>query len=197
MQLRRLGALVGLACILALGFVALAGTPASACSCVGPLSHRDYLRAADAAFIGDVVAERIADPDSAIQGDVRLASPEMIYSVDVRDVYKGSVPGHVEVRSAQDGASCGAGLGPNRRFMIYARADGAATARASGLVTGLCDGTHEVAGGPILSPPLEVHPADPLPPAPQAPPIGLLALAGVTLLSAAIAAALIGFAGRT
>ena len=193
MALRKLGSLVGITCLLALGFMVSAGTPASACSCVGPLSHGDYSELADAAFIGDVVAARLAD-SSSIQGEVRLDSPEMIYEVEVRDVYKGSVRRRVEVSSSLDGASCGAGLAPNQRLMVYARATESSS--PAPLTTSLCDGTHKVSGGPILEPPLVSRPASPPPPPPHGP-TNLLAVGGVAVLSAAIGGALIGIAGRT
>lgn len=198
---------MGSTCLLALGFIVFAARPAAACSCAGPMSPNDYLAQADVAFLGDVIAARIADPESVIQGEARLAGPETIFTVDVREAYKGAVERREEVVTSLDGASCGAGLQINHRYVIYA------THGASGLQTGLCHGTYEPdgvnsfpldsSGPPMLEPsgPIIDVATPPTPPgeilhAPS-PSIGLSAFSGLMLLSAAIAGALIALAGRT
>lgn len=208
MELRKLGSFVGITCLLTLALSVFPATPVGACSCAGPVSPGDYLRNAEVAFLGDVIAARIADPESVIQGEARLAGPEMIYTLDVQDVYKGSVTERQEVSSSLDGASCGAGLQVNRRYVVYAReGDPTYGQRTSLLYTGLCDGTYEPDGVnsfPLASgtdPAPEDRPAESVPPGDvkRAPASGpsLSAFAGLMLLSAGIAAAAVGLAGRT
>lgn len=211
MGLRKLGSLVGITCLLALAFLVLPATEASACSCAGPRSPDDYLRGAEVAFLGDVIAARIADPESVIQGEARLASPEMIYTVDVQDAYKGAVEKREEVVSSLAGASCGAGLQINHRYVIYAT-NGASESGEALLYTGLCHGTYEPDGvdsfpldsdGPPLvepaRPDIDVVSPIPLGDVEHGPSgsVSLGAFAGLMLLSAAIAGALIALAGRT
>lgn len=200
MALRKLGWLVGIACLLALAFLTFPASPAGACSCVGPMSADDYLDQSDAAFYGDVIAARIADPESVVQGNLRIGSPTMVYTFDVQEVYKGSVRERQEVRSSLDGASCGAELHMNHRYVVYAR--------GAPLYTGLCHGTHEpdgvtpfpriAAGAPLADGEdhLPFKDGGKLLHADE-PSIGLAAFAGLMLLSGAIAGALIALAGRT
>ena len=208
MALRKLGSLFGIICLLAVAFLVLPAAPAGACSCAGPMSAADFLDQADAAFLGDVIAARLADPESVIQGEARLASPEMIYTLDVQDVYKGSVRERQEVSSSEDGSSCGAGMRVNHRYVIYARqGDSTYGQRSEMLYTGLCDGTYEpdgvnsfpLASGTNAAPadhPPESIPSGSVKHGPEAS-IGLGAFAGLILVSVAIAGALIALAGRT
>jgi hypothetical protein len=206
-QLHKVGSLVGITCLLVLSSVVLPVSPAAACSCAGPASADDYLRQADVAFLGDVIAARIADPDSVIQGEARLASPEMIYTIDVQEVYKGAVTERQEVSSSLESDSCGAGLEINHRYVVYAR-HGIPGYTAQGILhTGLCDGTYEPDGvrsfpleganapAPGGDPPHGIPPGDVREGPSQ--PVGLAALAGVMLVSAALAAAMIGIARKT
>ena len=206
MRLRRLCSVVGTTGLLAIAFLVLPAAPASACSCVGPMSSDDHIKQAEVAFLGDVIAARIADPDSVIQGEARLGSPEMIYTFDVREIHKGAVAGRVDVRSSLDGASCGAGLRINHRYVVYAQR----TAASGGsLQTGLCDGTYEpdgvnsfpLAGGELVrqEPPgagtggwYGAPAGEPIP----RPGVSPAAFGGLMLLSAAIAGALVAVAGR-
>lgn len=199
MGLRKLARIVGITGLFAVSLVVFPATPAAACSCAGPTSPDGYLRQADAAFLGDVIAARIQDPESVIQGNLRLGSPSMVFTFDVQEVYKGSVRERQEVVSNLDGAACGAGLEINHRYLVFARGDGS----RGPLATSLCDGTsppqadgsHPLAGGPVRSD----HPPEPPPgevlhgPSPS---IGLGTFAGLMLVSAAIAGALIAVAGR-
>lgn len=198
MALRKIGSIVGIACLLALAFLVVPATPAGACSCIGPMSPDDYLNQADAAFLGDVIAARIADPESLTQGDVRVGSASMVFTFDVREVYKGSVRERQEVVSNMDGAACGAGFELNRRYLVYARGP----ANGSQLATSLCEGSGEfqATGSPPVPGHGESDTADPpsgeLVHAP-APGVSPAVFGGLLLLSGAIAGAAIAVAGRT
>lgn len=190
------------------------------------MSSNDYLRQADAAFLGDAIAARLADPESVIQGEARLSGPETIYTVDVQDVYKGQVGKRLEVSSSMDGASCGAGLQVNHRYVVYATEGKADYGQRSTLLyTGLCHGTYEpdgvnsfpLAGGSPMAPgphagedahgPDEAHEhgqvdlegmshGAPIGEEAPRPGVSPTAFAGLMLVSAAIAAALVALAGR-
>ena len=102
---------------------------------------------ADAAFYGDVIAARIESPELVGGGQaegaprLRIAGPPTIFTVAVREVYKGTVTERQEVVTSLDGASCGAGLVIDDSFVIYARRVAGAPDTAP-LSTSLCDGTY-------------------------------------------------------
>lgn len=72
-------------------------TPAHACSCV-PGQISDQVRSADGVFTGSLVEA----PDAGEPAAVRVR-----FIVDVDRVFKGDVPGQVEVITARSSASCG------------------------------------------------------------------------------------------
>ena len=209
MRLRPLASIAGVTCFIALSLLVFPAPPAAACSCAAS-SADDHLERADVAFLGDVVAEWIADPDSVIQGEARLASPEMIYMFMVREVYKGAARERQLVMSSLDGASCGAGLRVNHRYVVYAREAGALADGRPVVRTGLCDGTHQPDGvnGFALDGGRPVtHGAGhdgkggwygvPAGESIAQPGVSPAALGGLMLLSTAIAGAAIVLAGRT
>lgn len=210
---QRLALLLGFTTILSTSSIFLAQSPAAACSCAGPApgASIDHLAGADAAFLGDVIAVRIEDPASVIQGEARFGNPELIFTFDVQEVYAGSVTRRQEISSVLGSSACGAGFELNRRYVVYAhRGLSSLSQDPSELGTGLCSGNYEpdgvntfplaggsppVTGGPMelpTPPPGEDHPRDE--PKPTATALGVLA---VLLLGSAAAAAVVALARRT
>jgi hypothetical protein len=101
-------------------------SPAHACSCA--VDRSDAVRAvnADAVFVGRVAAER-------------RSGRNVTWTVDVETVVKGEVARRQAVRSAGDGASCGAGLNTDGWYLVLADLNPDGT-----LSTGLCSGNRDV-----------------------------------------------------
>ena len=197
MSLRRFVAIGGVVWLLSLVMIGVRAEPASACSCIGGRTAGDYLSEADAAFVGDVIATRLADPEFADQGNLRLGSLRMIFTFDVTEVRKGDVADRQEVVSWQDEAACGVNFQINRRFVVYARRGASVGGAADALSTSLCDGSSQLGGTPgvaHVAPPVAPSPDGTEPPAESA---SLPAIGGVALLSVGLSGALVLVARRT
>ena len=205
MGLRRVVRIVAATCFLGLALATVSASPASACSCVAGLDH---FAEADAAFLGDVIAMRVEDPESVVQGPARLAGPSTVFTIDVQTVYKGEVRERQEVRSSLDGASCGAGFQINHRYVVYGRTT--VGSHNIPMHTSLCDGTYAPDGVNTFPLPhsgwLPEHEHSPVFGDPESgeivEPVGRpgaspAAFAGVILVSAMAAATLLALGGRT
>jgi hypothetical protein len=126
MRISRLLAVLGLA----LSFLVLAPAPSFACSCA-QMATDGQVKTADVVVRGTVESRSPADPDPA---------GEVTYAVDVTDVYKGSAPRHLEVRSPASGASCGLeNIDLGREYVVFAY-EGTGAERGE-LWANLCGGT--------------------------------------------------------
>src|SRR5688572_24484410 len=107
MRTRRVGLGLGILCLMTVTVLGVETRPASACTCMGGRTASDFLAGADAAFVGDVIAARLADPESALPEHLGLGSPRMVFTFDVEEVQKGDVAGRQEVVTWPDEAACG------------------------------------------------------------------------------------------
>jgi hypothetical protein len=93
---------------------------------------------ADVVFEGEVAQIKRTPPQVNLEhpeGPVSSSGDPLIATFRVMRVYKGDVPGRVDVHTVAGGGSCGFGFREGRRYVVFARSAGAA------LQTGLCDGT--------------------------------------------------------
>ena len=90
--------------------VTLVPTPAGACSCALG-DPRDAVDAADAAFVGELVAREEPQP----RGGIISSGQNVTWTFEVEQVVKGPLGGTVEVVSPWSGASCGLEVGVGRR----------------------------------------------------------------------------------
>lgn len=109
--------------------VAVTGGPAAACTC-GDLSQDELRAAADAVFVGTVIARQdLPNPSAAGPGYAD-------WTFSVEQVIKGPVgSARQTLRTFLGGAACGYEFKVGTRYIVYA------TNSASGLTTGLCSGT--------------------------------------------------------
>lgn len=129
--------LLRVALVFVVGLVVLGHQPGAwACSCA-PSSMREHFGRADAVFAGTVTNRE--DPNAG--ASVRSSADPIIWTFDVDSTQKGRVEDPQQVRSEQDGASCGFGFEIGRRYQVFAD-DG-----EGGYHTGLCSGTYELASG--------------------------------------------------
>lgn len=168
-RLTALGVAFALAAALGLSAVGRA----DACSCA-MLSEAEQLAAADVAFVGVTAA---IDGDQPIDGAFD-GTGEIVATFVVEETLKGSPERTMRIRTANNGAACGAGFGLGQRWKVLAYA------ADRGFASNLCSGTTLLAASAPI-PALGTSPDD----APSGLPAGVI-LAGGALAVIAIASAL-------
>jgi hypothetical protein len=169
----RAGSLL-LVVLLAPMFLALAASPAVACSCIFQTSVQ-HLANADVVFTG-----RLADIQGPPPLRLEYSSIDPVdYRFDVDSVLKGAVAKNATVRSVVSGGSCGLeGMAVGERYTVFA------IARDGSLVASLCGGTYVGGADPALA----VVSGVLLPPTPNSPPSWVFILLGTAaVLGAAVA----------
>lgn len=97
-----------------------------ACSCIEPPPALVRAEACTAVFVGRVVSEEL-------RGDTR------IYTFEVSELFKGSLPSRLLISTHRDGATCGSKFTKENQYLVFCRGD-----VPTSLTTGLCSANREV-----------------------------------------------------
>ena len=116
--------------------VMFGAAPAHACSCA-PATVPEYAERADVVFVGTITAmESGLAGGSGLAGESGPAGSNVVYGVEVDQVFKGDVSRETEVVTASQGTACGLPDLPEGEPLFFFASPG-----TGGLRVNSCDGT--------------------------------------------------------
>lgn len=118
--------------VMVAGFLVGVAGPAAACSCA-VAKPKELVRGSSAVFTATATGVRVVEP--------MLDGGEVVATLRVDHVYKGSPGVRTQVRTRAQSAACGYQFAKGTRYLVFARKG------KKGLTTGLCSGNRVLPPG--------------------------------------------------